>query len=392
MHVTTKKFPPESSVAPQQPIQEPGVQPCLEEAQAFVQQPHSRREILRAGVGLAAGALLAGHDAWAKPARLPRPKIPHLSNIKDAGGMIRGQGMNYPGHVVQIHHRNAYPNSVYPVKAAAATKMMNAFIMRLTGKSSLREAWGRFFGPGDRVGILVDPVGTAQTRTRTPLINAIVAGLLHAGLKHNQIAVWAPHGKHLAFLGYNLNWSNRGVRVVGADQMGYDQRYKYNLQTGLFGSACYVSKLVSQWCTHIINLATLEDHPVLGCRLALAQEVLSSFSSSQNLARHWGGPHIGAAAANPVLRKRFTLHIIDGLAGSYNGANGIWHPQLLFGGTDPVAVDRVGFSLIDAKRREASLTQISAQRNSPRFINAAALNGLGVANIMNIKHRKYTIR
>src|SRR4029077_19822547 len=51
------------------------------------------------------------------------------------------------------------------------------------------------------------------------------------------------------------------------------------------------------------------------------------------------------------------LHILDGLIGVYEGGPGSWNPtwgtwhrKSLFFATDPVAMDHVGWAIIDAKR------------------------------------------
>src|SRR5258708_1451097 len=66
---------------------------------------------------------------------------------------------------------------------------------------------------------------------------------------------------------------------------------------------------------------------------------------------------IPTAVAQPLVRRKATLHILDGLLGVYEGGPGSWnrtwgtwrHKGLFFA-TDPVALDHVGWDIIDKER------------------------------------------
>ena len=78
--------------------------------------------------------------------------------------------------------------------------------------------------------------------------------------------------------------------------------------------------------------------------------------------RHTLGPNqcntfIPTAVSQPLLRQKATLHILDGLIGVYEGGPGCWNKtwgtwrhQGLFFATDPVALDHVGWDILDAER------------------------------------------
>ena len=65
------------------------------------------------------------------------------------------------------------------------------------------------------------------------------------------------------------------------------------------------------------------------------------------------------------LRQKATLHILDGLIGVYEGGPGSWNKTWgtwrangLFFATDPVAMDHVGWDIIDAKRVSLGLPRV----------------------------------
>jgi hypothetical protein len=157
----------------------------------------------------------------------------------------------------------------------------------------------------------------------------------------------------------------------------------------------HLSLIVSRIVNKIITLPVLKDHRSAGVTLALknmshgmnnnvARSHIPSFerpSVADGVATHVDStappPGDGTASALPVqesgpnqcntfiptaasqhrIRQKATLHIMDGLIGVYEGGPGnwnrtwaTWRRQSLFFATDPVALDHVGWDIIDAKR------------------------------------------
>jgi hypothetical protein len=137
----------------------------------------------------------------------------------------------------------------------------------------------------------------------------------------------------------------------------------------------HLSVIVSRLVNKVINLPVLKDHRSAGVTLALKN---MSHGMNNNVCRshltgvvHGFGPatkvlgpnqcntFIPQAAGHHRLRQKATLHILDGLIGVYEGGPGSWNQTWgtwrhkgLFFATDPVALDHVGWDIIDAKRAE----------------------------------------
>ncbi|HMF16579.1 MAG TPA: DUF362 domain-containing protein [Gemmataceae bacterium] len=132
----------------------------------------------------------------------------------------------------------------------------------------------------------------------------------------------------------------------------------------------HLSAIVTRMVNKIITIPCLKDHRSAGVTLALKN---LSHGMNNNVARsHTGGIYrldgarsdcnqcntfIPTAVAQGPLRQKATLHIMDGLIGVYEGGPGCWNRtwgtwrrQSLFFATDPVAMDHVGWDIIDAKR------------------------------------------
>jgi hypothetical protein len=136
----------------------------------------------------------------------------------------------------------------------------------------------------------------------------------------------------------------------------------------------HLSAIVTRMVNKIITLPVLKDHRSAGVTLALKN---LSHGTNNNVARshlvyipHGLGPltarvnspnqcntFIPQAVSQHVLRQKATLHILDGLIGVYEGGPGCWnktwgtwHHNGLFFATDPVALDHVGWDIIDVQR------------------------------------------
>jgi len=136
----------------------------------------------------------------------------------------------------------------------------------------------------------------------------------------------------------------------------------------------HLSLVVSRMVNKFITLPVLKDHRSAGVTLSLKN---MSHGMNNNVARsHIGKQYYGGWQARPdisapnqcntfipaavnqeLIRQKATLHIMDGLIGVYEGGPGGWNQswatwpyRSLFFATDPVAMDHVGWDIIDAKR------------------------------------------
>ncbi len=150
----------------------------------------------------------------------------------------------------------------------------------------------------------------------------------------------------------------------------------------------HLSMIVTRMANKIITIPCLKDHRSAGVTLALKN---MSHGMNNNVARsHIAGvDRIGGATSGPnqcntfiptavaqrPLMEKSTLHILDGLIGVYEGGPGTWNHtwgtwprRSLFFATDPVALDHVGWAIIDRKRAElgwAAVGHMGLIQNGP---------------------------
>jgi len=356
----------------------------------------------------------------------------------------------FPGRVIEIQRPDAVSLS-NDINPAAVKAMMDRGMTELTGADHPQEAWKRFFEPDDIVGIKVNPVGMKRPGyvgaiSSPAVLIETVEGLKSAGVKPRNIIVFERYAKEFRDTGYETVMSTRaldGVRwyasaagydngqldiegydsrpgrspsrdphVVGYDpdvfvHMGFAQtEAEFAKDERRFRS--HLSLIVTSMVNKIVTIPVLKDHRSAGVTLALKN---MSHGMNNNVARsHLGSVYrlgdqrsapnqcntfIPTAVGQSALRQKATLHILDGLIGVYEGGPGSWNTtwgtwrrNSLFFATDPVAMDHVGWNIVDQTRAErgwlpvAMMGQLQlapSQTISSHLAKLGADNGLAAA-------------
>lgn len=327
----------------------------------------------------------------------------------------------FPGRVIAVEHPGSIAGGVY--QREPVREMMRRGMMELTGAPSWQEAWRLFFQPGDVVIIKVNPVGQPYIISSAEVFQEIVAGLEAAGVKRGDIFAYDRYQSEFLSGGFQ-KWLPEGVRWSCAtvkydklqlDMDGYD-RDQY-IELPLVGQGhnprdphhrrSYVAKLLSQTANKVINLGVLKHHQSAGITIALknlshgfVNNVARSHVSRTNNAC---GMFIPAVADHPIFREKVVLNIIDGVKGAYHGgparrtAKYLWEHKTLYFGTDPVALDRIGWNVLDMKRGQMGMAPIALApddqdsnfiRMQPEHVELAGMLGLGVADEEKIDLRR----
>lgn len=145
----------------------------------------------------------------------------------------------------------------------------------------------------------------------------------------------------------------------------------------------YFTKICTEMVTKIINVPILKNAgtTITGCMKNLA------FGSITNTARLNGqmwNDTCASVCAFPPLRDKVVLNILDGMIGRFDGGPAA-NPQFIcpyhsiLAGTDPVAVDEVGYRMI-LEKRIAEGVQKEEKKGARAFLEMAETLGLGIAN------------
>lgn len=341
------------------------------------------------------------------------------TNINDAMKVERTKfsmpGL-YPAKVVQVNNSKSVVEN--KIVAQAAYDMIAKGMLELTGEKNLNDAWLKFVTPKDRIGLKVNPVAGPTLSTSVEVTEAIVKQLLSAGIPKENILIWDRREEQLAEAGFT-NEKFPGIKIIGTERGEHGSMYdekaklygwrmldttqyywadceqKYDSATIPYmvneGKFSYFSKIVTQMVDKIINVPILKN---AGSSITLCMKNLAygSVSNTGRLHKQLWHETTAEVCAFPPLRDKVVLNIVDGLKGCFNGGPGA-NPQFFTNfqtiliGTDPVAVDRIGYDIVIKKRIQENLQKEDNARGRI-FMDLAQNLKLGVADIEKIQLNK----
>ncbi|MDE0016314.1 MAG: DUF362 domain-containing protein [Candidatus Poribacteria bacterium] len=260
----------------------------------------------------------------------------------------------------------------------AVSELMDQAMMKLTGRSSAKEAWRDIVLPDDIVGIKINPLAGPELSTHSIIVDKIVEGLYGAGVLRKQIIIWDRFEEHLLNAGYPIKQDETDVRTFASDTegIGYDDEVFYESEKDSIArrenesTRSRYSRIVTQQVDVLINVPVLKHHAmagVSGCLKNLA------FGSVDNTRRFHGkpiycNPAIAEILEHKVLKEKLVLNIVDGLVASFDRgptyhAESAWNYGGLFISTDPVILDVLVLQTVNQKREEMELDSVSKLAN-----------------------------
>lgn len=282
--------------------------------------------------------------------------------------------------------------------------MVERGLKGVTDKSTSKEAWLSLVKPEDVVGIKVYSSPGPNSGTRPAVAAAVAKSLIAAGVPAKQVVVWDKSDVDLQDAGFFALAEELGIRVEASTSAGYDPTNFYdtpligNLAWGDFefgktgtglGRKSFVSKLVSQEVTKIINLTPLLNHNVAGVSGHLYGLAVGSVDNTLRFESDLGrmAKAVPELYAMPSLGDKVVLNITDALICQYEGGQrGLLHystvlNQLRFS-KDPVALDMLSVKELDRQRRAARAPYVKP--NFELYVNANLLE-LGVNEVTRIQ-------
>ena len=375
-----------------------------------------RRRFLHASTAIAGLAAVGPHPARARG-----------TSASAARRLALGIPGPYPGRVVEVHDPAAVANGVPDLDAVRA--MVSRGIAGLTGIEEPVEAWHSMFERGDVVGIKVNPVGQPHAISNHATVHAIVEGLESAGVRRGDIFVFDRYKDQFIEAGYlehlpdgcRWDWAAESYDEAQLDIARYDPDVFATLdivhaRPGIHDPKddrtrrSHVAKVVSRTINKLICIPVLKDHGSGGVTLALKN---MSHGLVNNVSRSHGthdtntcNLFIPAIVSLPVIRQRAVLQVLDGLNAVYHRGPGarkeyVWSHGSLFFATDPVAMDRICWEIVDAKRVAEGMPLVAEagrmgkdptgteafDYRQPQHIPGAGALGLGVSSKEDIDHR-----
>ncbi len=321
----------------------------------------------------------------------------------------------FRGRVVEVEHPQPIASNVFNREAVRA--MLRRGMQELTGAPDWVSAWRLFFEPGEVVGIKLNPVSRPHVISSPETVQEIIVCLEAAGIKRKDIVAYDRYKDEFYQAGFD-KWLPEGVRVAWAADYydntqqkiaGYDLNHYMDMQLTLPGfdfdndtaRRSYAAEFITKQVDKLVNLCLLKHHQSAGLTVALKN---LSHGLVNNVNRSHSSPELNScgqfiptSVSIPVVRNKSVLHICDAVKALYHGGpvlnarkvKYVWEHNRMFFATDPVALDRIAWEHLDAKRVAMGMEPLAIARRDqdsnfvrmqPEHVDIAGALGLGEGN------------
>ena len=264
-------------------------------------------------------------------------------------------------------------------------KLLDASLQKICDLSDATEAWGALFKPKDRVGIKVNTLGLS---TQPVVVEAIVKGLLQAGLKEQNIVVWDRFDIELDRAGFKLNRTRRGFQCRGTDAELVGKGYERPIEvSGQIGS-CF-SRIVADEVDALISVPVLKDHNLAGVSLGM-KNFYGAIHNPNKYHDHNCDPYIADVVSHRFIAPKWRLTICDGTRAQYHNGPGAspgygWPFNGLIVSNDFVAADAVAAAFVESERKDRGLPPLAQENRPTKHIATAGVRGLGESDLGKIR-------
>jgi uncharacterized protein (DUF362 family) len=250
-------------------------------------------------------------------------------------------------------------------------KLLDRSIQAIYDSDSPQQAWKRAVRAGEVVGLKVNGLAGRGISTNVVLVELICERLREAGIPAKDIIVWDRLDSDLESAGFRVTSNSGHVRFMGNDVTGYEE------ELSVYGSVgSRLARTLTQVCDVVINLPVLKDHGIAGVSMAL-KNFLGAIHNPNKYHLNIGDPYIADVNMLPAIRQKVRLQICDATTAQYEGGPSYmpqwsWQENGLLMSRDPVALDYVGWKIIERKRADKGMKPLKDLNREPSYIATAA--------------------
>lgn len=231
--------------------------------------------------------------------------------------------------------------------------------------------WTQVAQRGQRVGIKVNTLGGRGLSSSVQLVEAICERLQQAGIRAPDIVIWDRDCVELERAGFRIRQGGNQVQCFGTDRVGFEEELASFDSVG-----SRLSRILTQRVDVLINVPVLKDHDGAGVSIAL-KNMYGAINNPNKYHPDGCNPFVADVNMLPAIRGKLRLHICDATSACYEGGPAfkpefIWRANALLASEDPVALDTIGWRMIEHKRAELGLKTLTAEDREPRYIATAA--------------------
>ena len=309
--------------------------------------------------------------------------------------------------VAIVNHKQMI-NSHGLINTKSARQSVDEALLLLTQKKDIKDAWLQIFPnlkPKDTIGLKIN-CANPKCPTHPEIVYAIADSMIGSlDINPNNIIIWDRSISELKKAGYIINQSGKGIRCLGTIEnfdfeqlifgmpqdetgIGYDKSQAIDVEEGI---PSYLSKILTEKCTYLINVPVLKDHYMSGITLSLKNHY-GSIDIPHFFHHNDCDPFIARINAAPQIRDKTRLIICDAAYVIYRGGpSGLPQAQCssILASTDPVALDYTGMQIINKYLEQNNKTPVTPAMAI--HVKTAQKMGLGTCKPDNIQVKKSII-
>jgi uncharacterized protein (DUF362 family) len=338
--------------------------------------PHDPPE----GTAVGRRAFIGTAAAVAATATVLTPSVAHAAKSLAASPPAGFSPFSAPGRVVKVTKADSLQaNKLYP-KPDAAKEMLTKALTELTGKPDLVTAVQQFVHKDDIVCVKVNGIAQSQMTTNKELVLPFVEAMIAAGVKAENITLLEQYPGF--FNATRITPQNVPPGVKIATHANGNATMDDRMIPGTGTTTKFVRWLTEATCA--INFALIKDHSICGYTGALKNMTHGCSINPHAFHVHHASPQIALMYAQDVIKSRVRLCIADGYKVMADGGPLYKRPEFVkaheavYASTDPVAIDTIGWEVVEKYRADFKLKTLSEVGREPAYIKAAADLGLGI--------------
>lgn len=257
-----------------------------------------------------------------------------------------------------------------------AAHFLDLALVKITGRSSPAAAWRSLFSPEEKIGIKLSCLPGKPLSSSHGLVMAIVQGLMTAGVKEKNIYIWERTNRELERAGFAI--SRSGLKIEGTDAYLGDG-YSNNIEFA--GSVGTRFSRILENIDALINVPVLKDHDLAGVSISM-KNLYGAIYNPNKFHRNNCDPYVAELSTHPMIKDKLRLIVCDASRIQVNNGPAFypryaWEYGGLLVSQDPVALDYIGWQIIENRRKQIGLKPLKAVNREPKYILTAARLKLG---------------
>jgi uncharacterized protein (DUF362 family) len=228
--------------------------------------------------------------------------------------------------------------------------------------------------------VKVNGIAQSQMTTNKELVLPFVEAMIESGVKPENITLLEQYPGF--FNATRISAQNVPTGVKIATHANGNATMDERLIPGT-GTKTQFCKWLTE-ATAAINFALIKDHSICGYTGALKNMTHGCSVNPHAFHAHHASPQIALMYAQDVIKSRVRLCIADGFKVMADGGPLYKRPEFVkaheavYASTDPVAIDTIGWEVVEKYRADFKLKSLSEVGREPAYIKTAADLGLGI--------------